>query len=187
MTVELRRYRDVEEVRQALVDIHVEVRQMDFGLVGDFYSAGAFNSRLAGHSSAPGWEAIVGYEDGEPTGSAYCTPLGPTTRWWSSMITPLAEGCTEETGTRTLALNEIVVRAPWRGTGLTHRMHEELLSGRGEKRVTLLVNPKADDGKVQAVYERWGYEKIGEQQSFANSSVFAAMMRSLDGRSADVS
>jgi hypothetical protein len=46
-----------------------------------------------------------------------------------------------------------------------------------EERVTLLVNPKAGDGKVQAVYERWGYEKIGEQQPFADSPVFAAMMR----------
>jgi hypothetical protein len=55
--------------------------------------------------------------------------------------------------------------------------HEELLAGRGEDRVTLLVNPKAGDGKVQAVYERWAYEKIGEQQPFPDSPVFAAMMR----------
>ncbi|MGW0574996.1 hypothetical protein ACWD25_03320 [Streptomyces sp. NPDC002920] len=43
-------------------------------------------------------------------------------------------------------------------------------------RVTLLVNPKAGDGKVQAVYECWGYVKIGEQQPFADSPVLAAMM-----------
>ncbi|CAM5672257.1 hypothetical protein SALBM311S_06075 [Streptomyces alboniger] len=53
----------------------------------------------------------------------------------------------------------------------------ELLASRGEERVTLLVNPKAGGGKVQAVYERWGYGKIGEQQPFADSPVFAAMMR----------
>ena len=86
---------------------------------------------------------------------------------------------TDEDGTRTLALNEIVVRRAWRGTGVAHQMHEDLLKGRSEQRVTLLVNPKAGDGKVQAVYERWGYEKIGEQQPFADSPVFAAMMRSL--------
>ncbi|MFD9864465.1 GNAT family N-acetyltransferase [Streptomyces alboflavus] len=179
MTVELRHYRDVEEIRQTLVNIHVEVRQHDFGLVGDFYSADRFNERLSSHSSAAGWEAIVGYVTGEPVGFAYCTPLGPNTRWWTAMTTPLPEGYTDEDGTRTLALNEIVVREAWRGTGVAHQLHEDLLKDRSEQRVTLLVNPKAGDGKVQAVYERWGYEKVGEQQPFADSPVFAAMMRSL--------
>ncbi|GHC90322.1 hypothetical protein [Streptomyces flavofungini] len=43
--------------------------------------------------------------------------------------------------------------------------------------MTLLVNPRAGDGKVQTLYERWGYEKISEQQPFPDSPVFAAMMR----------
>lgn len=95
------------------------------------------------------------------------------------MTTPLPDGYTEENGTRTLALNEIVIRRTWRGTGLAHRIHEDLLTGRTEERATLLVNPKAGDGKVQAVYERWGYGRIGDQQPFPDSPVFAAMMRSL--------
>ncbi|WP_331748465.1 GNAT family N-acetyltransferase [Streptomyces sp. NBC_00648] len=179
MTVELRHYRDVEEVRNTIVDIHVEVRQLDFKLVGDFYRAERFNDRLTNHSSAPGWEAVIAYDDGTPAGFAYATPLGPKTRWWSAMTTPLPDGYTEENGTRTLALNEIVIRRTWRGTGLAHRIHEDLLTGRTEERATLLVNPKAGDGKVQAVYERWGYGRIGDQQPFPDSPVFAAMMRSL--------
>ncbi|MFH8993237.1 hypothetical protein [Streptomyces sp. NPDC017940] len=74
------------------------------------------------------------------------------------------------------AQDEIVVRRTWRGTGLTPRIHEELLRERTEQRVTLLVNPKAGHGKVQALYQRWGYEKLGEQQPFPASPVFAAMM-----------
>ncbi|MFD7456103.1 MULTISPECIES: GNAT family N-acetyltransferase [unclassified Streptomyces] len=177
MNLELRHYTDVDPVRQTIVDIHVEVRQRDFGLVGPFYSAERFDERLSAHSAVAGWEAVVAYDGGEPAGFAYATPLGVGTRWWSAMTGPLPEGYTVETGKRTLALNEIVVRRAWRGTGLAHRIHEELLGGRGEERVTLLVNPRAGDGKVQAVYERWGYEKIGEQQPFADSPVFASMMR----------
>jgi GNAT superfamily N-acetyltransferase len=177
--LELRHVRDVEEVRQAIVDIHVEVRHHDFGLTAPFYSAERFNDRLTSHSAAPGWEAVVGYDRGEPVGFAYGVPLGPNTLWWTVMTAPLPEEYTRETGSRTLALNEIVVRKAWRGTGTAHRLHEELLSGRNEERVTLLVNPKAGDGKLQAVYERWGYEKIGEQQPFPDSPVFASMMRTL--------
>ncbi|MFE9926706.1 GNAT family N-acetyltransferase [Streptomyces sp. NPDC005774] len=177
MSPALRHYSDAEPVRQTIVDIHVEVRQRDLGLTGPFYSAERFNERLSGHSSVPGWEAVVAFDGTEPAGFAYATPLVPDTRWWTAMTTALPEGYTTETGARTLALNEIVVRRPWRGTGLAQRIHEELLSGRNEERITLLVNPKAGDGKVQAIYERWGYEKIGEQQPFADSPVFAAMMR----------
>ena len=177
MSLELRHHTDIELVRQAIVDIHVEVRQRDLGLTGPFYSAERFNERLMRHRSAPGWEAVIAYDGTEPAGFAYASPLGPSTRWWSSMTTSLPDGYTIETGTRTLAMNEIVVRRPWRGTGVAQRIHEQLLADRGEERVTLLVNPKAGDGKVQAVYERWGYEKIGEQQPFADSPVFAAMMR----------
>ncbi|MGW3645050.1 N-acetyltransferase [Streptomyces sp. NPDC000878] len=177
MSLELRHYTDVEPVRQAIVDIHVEVRQRDLGLTGSFYSAERFNERLTGHSSAPGWEAVIAYDGTEPAGFAYVTPLGPNTRWWQAMTAPLPDGYTTETGKRTLALNEIVVRRPWRGTGLAQRIHEELLADRQEDRVTLLVNPKAGDGKVQAVYGRWGYEEIGEQQPFADSPVFASMTR----------
>lgn len=177
--IQLRHVRDVEEVRQTIIDIHVEVRARDFSLTGPFYSAERFGERLTSHSSGPGWEAIIGYDQDEPVGFAYCTPLGPSTRWWTAMTTPLPGGYTDETGSRTLALNEIVVRKSWRGTGAAHRIHEGLLAGRTEERVTLLVNPKAGDGKVQTVYERWGYEKIGEQQPFPDSPVFAAMMRGL--------
>lgn len=177
--IEIRHVRDVEHVRQTIIGIHVEVRQQDFGLTGPFYSAERFGERLTSHSGAPGWEAIIGFEAGEPVGFAYAVPLGPNTRWWSAMTSPLPEGYTDETGARTLALNEIVVRKAWRGTGVARRLHEELLAGRQEERVTLLVNPKAGDGKVQAVYEAWGYEQIGEQQPFPDSPRFAAMMRPL--------
>ncbi|WP_234335430.1 GNAT family N-acetyltransferase [Streptomyces alboflavus] len=126
-----------------------------------------------------GREAVVAYDGDRPAGFAYCSPLGPATRWWSTMTTPLPEGYTDEDGTRTLALNEIAVRRDWRGTGLARRIHEELLSDRQEKRVMLLVNPAPSDGKVQKLSEQWGYEPVGTQQPFPDSPVMTAMTRSL--------
>lgn len=96
------------------------------------------------------------------------------------MRQPLPEGYVREDGRRTLALNDVVVRGPWRGAagkGAAHGIQEELVSGRTEQRVTLLVNPAHSDGRLKAVYESWGYEEIGQQQPFPDSPVFSAMMR----------
>ncbi|MFJ8589678.1 GNAT family N-acetyltransferase [Streptomyces sp. NPDC093595] len=97
------------------------------------------------------------------------------------MSEPLAEDFTRENGKRTVALNEIVVRKPWRGSGVAWQLHEAWLSQRDEERVTLLVNPAAGEGAVQAVYEAWGYRKVGEQQPFPDSPLFTTMVRPVRG------
>ncbi|MFD4143124.1 hypothetical protein [Streptomyces sp. NPDC058572] len=51
----------------------------------------------------------------------------------------LPEGYMNEDGERTVALNEIVVRKPCRGSGVAWQLHEAWLSHRQEERVTLLV------------------------------------------------
>jgi hypothetical protein len=175
-----RRTSDVDSVRRLLLDIHVEVRG-DFGLMDrEFYSRERYEERLNSYSSRPGWEAVIAYEGDEPAGYVFAVPLGPDTGWWSSMHEPLPEDYTREDGTRTLALNEILVRRPWRGAhgrGTARRLHETLLAERTEQRVTLLVNPALSGGRLKAVYESWGYQEIGRQQPFADSPVFATMMR----------
>jgi GNAT superfamily N-acetyltransferase len=95
-------------------------------------------------------------------------------------LDPLPEDFTEETGERTLALFEIMVRAPWRGTGVAHRIHEELLSERREERVTLLVDPT--HAGVKRLYESWGYVRIGDQKPFPDSPLYATMVRELRKR-----
>ncbi|OKJ48607.1 acetyltransferase [Streptomyces sp. CB02009] len=41
--------------------------------------------------------------------------------------------------------------------------------------------PATDDtcNLLQALYESWGYRKIGERQPFADSPVYAVMLRGL--------
>ncbi|MFH8729706.1 GNAT family N-acetyltransferase [Streptomyces termitum] len=181
MTTEIRHYtaERLPEIRQHLLDIHAEVRHRDFGLTGPFYDVERFDERLSTYAARSGWSAVFATEDGEPVGFAFGCPLPAETRWWSSMITELPDGYTDEDGVRTVALNEIVVRKPWRGRGIAWQIHEEWLSRRTESRVTLLVNPANGDGAVQAVYEAWGYRTIGRQQPFPDSPVFACMTREL--------
>lgn len=110
-----RRTRDVEKVRELIVGIHVEVRG-EFGLMDrPFYQRERFNERLTAYSSRPGWEAVVGYQGEEPVGYVFAVPLGEDTGWWSAEREPLAAKYVTEDGTRTLALNEILVRRQWRG------------------------------------------------------------------------
>ncbi|MFV5998893.1 GNAT family N-acetyltransferase [Streptomyces sp. NPDC056231] len=122
---------------------------------------------------------MLGYEDGDVVGFCFGTTLAPDTKWWGSMLTPLPAAWMAENGKRTVALNEIVVRKAWRGRSVAWQLHEVWLTHWAEERVTLLVNLLNGDDAVQAVYEAWGYRKLGDQQPFADSPVFSVMLRSV--------
>lgn len=179
MTVEVRHYSadQLSDIRKFILDIHTEVRHRDFGLSGPFYDVEQFNNRLNMYATRPGWTAVIGFEEDEAAGFCFGVALASENRWWSPMINELPAEYTRENGRRTVALQEIVVRKQWRGRGVAWQIHQEWLHQRSEERVTLLVNPTAGNGSVQAVYEAWGYRKIGDQQPFPESPVFACMMR----------
>jgi hypothetical protein len=67
-----------------------------------------------------------------------------------------------------------LVRAPWRGTGASRRIHDALVTSRGEERVTLLVHK--EHGKVRAPYESWEYETVGECMPFEVAPELCAMV-----------
>ncbi|MGP3928035.1 GNAT family N-acetyltransferase [Streptomyces sp. 8N616] len=175
--IELNHYAldQLPDIRSALVDVYAEVYADQ--LEDPFFSVERFEERLNGHASRPGWEAVVGYADGQVIGYAYASPLPAESRWWAGMLEPLPEEDTAEDGARTLALFELMVRKPWRGTGNAQLIHEDLLSGRSEERVTLLVEPTHP--RVKALYERWGYKHVGDQQPFPDAPVYATMLRHL--------
>lgn len=174
--LELRRITDAElpEYRQLLVDVYAEVYadKMD----DPFFSVERFEERLTGHAHRNNWVAVIAYDsDHTPVGYAYAAALQAGARWWMHMLAPLPVEYTDETGHRTLALFEIMVREPWRGHGYATRIHEALLQDRPEERITLLVDPLK--AKEKAMYEKWGYENIGEQKPFADSPLYATMVR----------
>ncbi|MDH6129566.1 hypothetical protein [Kitasatospora sp. GP82] len=86
----------------------------------------------------------------------------------------------------TLALKELGVRGPWRGTGVARRIHDELLAGRGEDRMTLMVNPAAGDGKVLALYKSWGYEAVNRVQPSPDAPPLIAVIRTCAASSTQI-
>lgn len=174
MTIELHHYTasDLGTIEGTLLSVYGEVHAAD----GIFHSTDRFAERLTAHAKAPGWTTIIAFDDAQPAGFTYAAPLA-TSRWWSVMLSPLSPEYTAETGSRTLALFELMVCVPWRGTGLAARLHETLLTGRVEERVTLLVDPA--NVKVKALYESWGYHNVGPQQPFPDSPRYATMVKPL--------
>ncbi|MFI1309885.1 hypothetical protein ACH4TS_06955 [Streptomyces albidoflavus] len=69
------------------------------------------------------------------------------------------------------------VREPWRKTGTAELLHRTLMGTREDDLAVLLVD--VTHPKVQALYESWGYRKVGEDQPFPDSPVFAVMMAEL--------
>lgn len=168
-------YRDLPQIQQLLIDVYAEVYAQK--LSDPFFSVHKFSERLRAHASAPSWEAVIGYDEGEPVGYAYGATLSTGSAWWSTIDPPLDASFTRETGNRTLALFELMVRTPWRGLGAARFIHDELLRARYEERVSLGV--ERDHPKVKALYESWGYRSAGEEQPFPSAPVYFLMWRPL--------
>ncbi|MFC9331674.1 GNAT family N-acetyltransferase [Kitasatospora sp. NPDC057015] len=159
-------------VRRTLIEVYSDVRAPLLHLPN--YAVTAFAGRLDRHSSEPGFEAVIGYDAGQPIGYAYGNTIEHGDPWWSRMSRPTPG---QITARPTLALKEIGVRTRWRGTGVARRIHDELLAGRSEEQVALMVNPAAGDGKVAALYQAWGYEPVNEVRPTPEAPPLIVMIR----------
>ncbi|MDP5317361.1 hypothetical protein [Streptomyces poriferorum] len=94
------------------------------------------------------------------------------------LLTEVPADVVAETGTRTYALSELMVRRPWRKTGMFRQLHDALLDVRPERRATLLVDQ--EHPKVHALYGSWGWQTLGDlRPRIPDASLFHAMIRSL--------
>lgn len=166
---------DLEYVRPVLVQLYSECYAA--GRDSPFYTNEHFLERLADHAG-PGWEAVVAYSQGHPIGYSYGCPLPRDTVWWDQTEPKLPLDVTAEDGRRTFALLQLMVSIGWRGTGLARRLHDSLIGGRREKRVTLLVDEEHE--KVSALYEQWGYEAVGPSQPYSDGPIYMLMLRDHD-------
>ncbi|MBA2946340.1 N-acetyltransferase [Streptomyces himalayensis] len=160
------------DIRQQLLDVYAEIYADRLG--EEFHSVARFDERLGWNTEVPGFAAVVCYLEDTPVGYAYGCTLQADTRWWNGLRTPVAEGATVETGARTFALSELMIVDKVRGSGAAQQIHDELLRGRPEERVTLLV--ERDHPKVRALYEAWGYEWFGEVLPFPDAPLYDAMV-----------
>jgi GNAT superfamily N-acetyltransferase len=175
--METRHYRAdrLPEIRDLLLDVYAEVYADR--LDDPFFTLERFDERLDGQLRSPNWEAVVGYDGGEPVGYAYgATRPANSTAWQGVQPAPDPELARED-GRRTFFLFELMVRVPWRKTGTAARLHEELLRDRTEERVSLTV--EHDHPRVRALYERWGYRHVGSTHPFPDAPLLDVMLRPL--------
>jgi ribosomal protein S18 acetylase RimI-like enzyme len=163
-----------------LMRVYLEVYENEGGV---FYSEDRYRQQLGSHMSAAGWELVAARADGELAGYVYGFPLARNSRWWEGLVTSVDATAAEETGSRTFALCELMVRAQWRGRGLGHALHDEILAGRHEERATLLV--EQDNEAALAAYKRWGWTKFGRlQPGWAGAPELDALLLPLGSRRA---
>jgi Acetyltransferase (GNAT) family len=143
----------LDEIVAAYIEAHAQTRD-------PFFGEERFRLQLAGHMQAPAWELVTADLDGELVGFAYGFALPATTAWWRQLVTKVPMGFTDEDGHRTLAIGQMVVRAPWRGEHVGRPLHDTLLSGRCEERATVQVEP--ENGPAQAAYAAWGWRAVAQ-------------------------
>lgn len=168
-TVELRHFGhdDLPEIRQTLLDVHADAYadQLD----DDFRQR--FPWFVEHWGGNPGFSCVIGYADDEPVGFAYGAPATRGREWWREHIKhPVGDDST-------FSVSELMVRPRWRKTGTAKRLHAALLADRPEALAVLLVDP--DHPKVQALYEQWGYRKVGNRQPFPDSPKYVVMLAEL--------
>ncbi|MEV7122169.1 GNAT family N-acetyltransferase [Kitasatospora griseola] len=166
---------DLPAIESLLVSTYAEVYAAE-AQSDPFFSVERFTDRLRAHARQPRWGCALGEVSGAPVGYAY--GFARTSEYqWGGLLTAVPPADLTESDTRTFALCEVMVRAPWRGTGTARALHEELLDHRIEERSHLLV--EEDHPRVRAVYERWGYRWMGTMQPYPDSPRYHSMVRAL--------
>jgi GNAT superfamily N-acetyltransferase len=139
-----------------------------------FYSAARFADRVRGYMRAPGFELVAAIIGGEVAGQAFGYALPANARWWDGLTTAAQPGFTEETGTRTFALCELMVSPAWQARGVAHALHDEILGHRPEERATLLV--RENNAVAQRAYAKWGWFKAGKLRPYPDAPHYDALL-----------
>lgn len=168
MDVDVRRFthKDLPNIRQALIDIHADAYQdaMD----------DEFNQRFpwfVDHwGTIPDFDCVIAFDEDEPVGFAYGAPSSAYREWWREHMEAPEKS-------RTFAFSELAVRTKYQKMGLAEQLSRALLDARDEDLAVLLVD--TEHPRVQALYESWGFRKVGERQPFPDSPLYAVMLTEL--------
>ncbi|MCW5253496.1 GNAT family N-acetyltransferase [Streptomyces sp. SHP 1-2] len=165
--LELRHYGhvDLSEIRQTLIGVHADVHA---DRMADDEFRQKFPWFVDHWGGNPGFSCVIAREGAEVVGFAYGAPGAEGREWWREHLDPAPEKSS------TFHFSELMVREQWRKTGAAERLHRALMNARDDDLAALLVD--VTHPKVEALYESWGYRKIGEDQPFPDSPVYAVML-----------
>ncbi|MQY03584.1 GNAT family N-acetyltransferase [Actinomadura macrotermitis] len=123
------------------------------------YSLDDWETRTTRQVGYPGFETITARDgDGSLIGFVYGFPLASSS-WWEGLTPAPPPGYTDEDGTRTVAVIDLVVLPAFRSRGIGRRLVDLYLSDRAQRRATLTTSPAKPD--IQRMYERWGWTQVG--------------------------
>ncbi len=160
-------HEDLPRIRQTLIDIHADAYAdaMD----------DEFNQRFpwfVDHwGSASAFSCVIAHDGDEAAGFAYGAPATRYREWWREHLDPAPER------DLTFSFSELAVRTKHRGAGVAERLARALLGSRDEDLAVLLVD--TEHPRVQALYDSWGFRKVGERRPFPDSPVYAVMLAEL--------
>ena len=177
-TLTFARYTHPGEATHLLTDIYRQVYADR--LTDSFFSVARFADRLTQHAAGPRWEAVIGYAGPDPVGYAYGAGRPAGTGYWATVTPPPDPAFAAEDGQRTFVLFEFMILPAWRKSGASRAVHDELLAGRDEHRVTLAV--EHEHPRVRALYESWGYQFVGQRTPTVDSPVMDILWRHLETR-----
>ncbi|MYQ47496.1 GNAT family N-acetyltransferase [Streptomyces sp. SID4985] len=165
--LELRHYShdDLSEIRQTLIDVHADVHADQMADDEFRQKFPWFVDHWGGH---PEFSCVIAFDGDEVVGFAYGAPAKDDREWWREHLDPAPEK------SRTFHFSELMVRERWRKTGTAERLHRALMDAQDDELAALLVD--VTHPKVEALYESWGYRKVGERQPFPDSPVYAVML-----------
>jgi GNAT superfamily N-acetyltransferase len=166
----------VPSMRAELVDVYAD-SHADL-LCQPFFSVERYWQRVEGYIQGTGFDLVTGRVHGLLVGYTFGSALPAGTGWWTRLQEATEPDVTRETGTRTFALREFMVRQAHQGRGYGRALHDEILAGRPEQRATLLVRI---DNPVRQLYLRWGWSVVGSMRPFPDSPIMHAMIKPLSG------
>ncbi len=161
--------------RNTLLDVYRDVYADR--LENSFFTPERFWERLTGYGQRPGFRLVMGQIGNALVGFTLGETLPKDSGWWRGFRGNPPAGLLMETGSRTFAVNELMVRPAWRRNGFAKALSDALLADRTEERATLLV--RAENTVASMAYAAWGFSIIGQIQPFADSPVYEAMVRNL--------
>ncbi|MEU7633694.1 GNAT family N-acetyltransferase [Nocardia sp. NPDC049220] len=149
----------------------------------EFESPEAFMHRFDAYTDparAGAFELVIARFDGEPCGQAWGWPLTARTGWWVGLHLEAGDPATftAESGSRTFAFSELMVRKQFTRKGIARALHDELLAARPEQRATLLVDP--ENQRAYGNYRRWGWHRVGTlRPDWPDAPQFDVLLRDL--------